>query len=223
MDYRYLVSFEVAGPTALFARPDGGSTPVSYPVPTWGALKGMLECVAPHAKAYLHPTHVEICSPIRTARYATNYGGPLRKAGQIKEDNNLQLIATVLCDVRYRVHAAALPLEQGGNGANHAHALQEIFQRRLAAGKLFHTPCLGWKEFTPTYFGPLLSDSRANPDINLYVPSLLFSVFDRNVRGKWGPRFQRRVRVEKGVLRYDADEATAESGGEGTKEGEDAR
>jgi CRISPR-associated protein Cas5, N-terminal domain len=211
MDRRYPVSFEIAGSTALFARPDGGSTPISYPVPTWSAVKGMFEAVARCHGAYLHPTHVEICRPIRTTRYTTNYGGPLRKAEQIKKGNNLQLIATVLFDVCYRVHGQAVALEPG-NGVNRAHALQDIFQRRLAAGKLFYTPCLGWKEFTPSYFGPLRPESRADTSVNLYIPSLLYSVFDAPVNGKWGPRFQRGVQVRHGVLEYTLqnDDTTGE-------------
>lgn len=36
---RYTVEFEVAGPLAMFARPDTGGTPTSYPLPTWSAAK----------------------------------------------------------------------------------------------------------------------------------------------------------------------------------------
>lgn len=42
----YTVQMEVAGPAAMFARPDTGATPTSYPVPTWSAAKGMFEAVA---------------------------------------------------------------------------------------------------------------------------------------------------------------------------------
>lgn len=42
----YEVEFEIAGPAAMFARPDTGSTPISYPVPTWSACKAMFESVA---------------------------------------------------------------------------------------------------------------------------------------------------------------------------------
>ena len=67
----YNVSFEISGPMAMFARPDSGSTPISYPVPTWSAIKGMFEAVAMmrnedgKTMAYIHPTHVEICRPVR--------------------------------------------------------------------------------------------------------------------------------------------------------------
>ncbi len=36
------IALEVAGPAAMFTRPDTGATPISYPVPTYSAAKGML-------------------------------------------------------------------------------------------------------------------------------------------------------------------------------------
>src|SRR3954454_3857854 len=94
----YEVSLEVAGPLALFARPDTGGTPTSYPLPTWSAAKGIFESIAFFADggAWICPTRVEGCrrkrdnsnareaahqgGRVRFQRYATNYGGPLRKA-----------------------------------------------------------------------------------------------------------------------------------------------
>ena len=43
---RYTVRIEVAGLLAMFARPDTGGTPTSYPAPTWSAAKGILESIA---------------------------------------------------------------------------------------------------------------------------------------------------------------------------------
>ncbi len=42
----YSVQVEVGGPLAMFARPDTGATPTSYPVPTWSAAKGIFESIA---------------------------------------------------------------------------------------------------------------------------------------------------------------------------------
>ena len=58
----YTVSFEIAGPMAMFTRPDSGSTPVSYP-PTWSAMS---ECSRLwRGWNTYRPTHVEICRPVR--------------------------------------------------------------------------------------------------------------------------------------------------------------
>lgn len=199
----YEVSYEVEGPMALFNRPDAGSTPVSYPVPTASALKGMFEAVARHHGAHIRPVRAEICQPVRFDRYATNYGGPLRKSDQVAKDNNYQLIATVLVDVCYRVYGVAEALGTASDRVNHAHALQELFERRLRRGQCFHTPCLGWREFVPSYFGELRDTSRADESITLTLPSLLHSVFDRPNAGRVRPSFQRDVHVERGVIWYE--------------------
>ena len=51
----YSVSLEIAGPAAMFARPDTGSTPISYPAPTYSAAKGIFEAVARKRGAFICP------------------------------------------------------------------------------------------------------------------------------------------------------------------------
>ena len=41
----YVIRMEVSGKTAMWARPDTGATPVSYPVPPWSAAKGLFESI----------------------------------------------------------------------------------------------------------------------------------------------------------------------------------
>lgn len=59
----YTISMEVAGPIAMFARPDTGGTPTSYPVPAWSAAKGLFESIAffHDGAAWICPTKVEVC------------------------------------------------------------------------------------------------------------------------------------------------------------------
>lgn len=194
----YPVSFEIAGPAAIFTRPDSGATFVSYPAPTYSALKGMFECVARWESAYIRPVAVEICAPVRYLRYATNYGGPLRKRGTA----NYQFFATILIDVCYKVLGEVAEAGAAPERNNHLHALQEVFERRLKGGQLYRTPCLGWSEFVPSYFGPLRSSTQKLEAVDLTIPSMLHSVFDQATRGKVGPKYCSLVRVEKGVLRF---------------------
>jgi CRISPR-associated Cas5-like protein len=60
---RYSVSLEVAGPLAMFTRPDTGGTPTSYPVLTWSAAKAIFESIAMlrSGDAWIRPTRVEVC------------------------------------------------------------------------------------------------------------------------------------------------------------------
>jgi len=195
----YEIALEIAGPVALFNRPDAGSTPISYPVPTWSACKAFFESVARIKGAYVNPTKVAICAPIRFEHYATNYGGPLRKSVQIRKDNNYQLKAIVLVDVCYKVWGIVHQFEPHPDGINAAHALQE---RRLKNGQTLRTPCLGWKEFAPSYFGPLREETSVDDSVNLIIPSLLHSVFDKPKMGQRAPCFHQNVEVRNGILCY---------------------
>jgi CRISPR-associated protein Cas5d len=200
--YTYPVSFEIAGPAAIFTRPDTGSGFVSYPAPTYSALRGMFDCVAFWKTAYLKPKRVEICNPIQFQRYATNYGGPLRKGNQRAGGSSYQLFATILIDVCYKVHGVVAESAPSPERNNHLHALQELFERRLEQGRFYRTPSLGWSEFVPSYFGLLRQTTHACEDIDFSVPSMLRRVFDRDSSGQYGPTFDQDVRIEKGVLSF---------------------
>jgi len=219
MQSPYAVALEIAGPAAMFTRPDTGATPISYPVPTFSAAKGMFEAVARLRSAYIQPRWVRICRPIRYERYVTNYGGPLRKPSQIKDDNKYQLNATILVDVCYQIfgevrakrrtragagrrrglagHPRKVP---SGTRQDHEKVLFGLFKERLERGQTFYTPCLGWKEFIPAYFGPIREGTVPEVSITLVIPSLLHSMWEhRQLR----PTFRQNVEIRNGVLRYE--------------------
>lgn len=195
----YLVEFEVQGYAAMFTRPDTGAAPVSYPAPTFSAAKGMFESVARIKSAYIKPIKVEICSPIIYHRYFNNYRGPLRKIGT----TNFQLAATILSNVCYKIYGVVEETEAAPYGNNHKHALQEMFVRRLKQGSFHYTPCLGWKEFVPSYFGLLRNSTTNDKSINLIIPSMLYSMFDTPGNGNVLPLFKQNVEIVEGVLKYD--------------------
>lgn len=210
-DKTYTVQMEVAGPLAMFARPDTGGTPTSYAVPTYSASKGILEAVAwLKSGARFNPTRIEVCKrcdtpggDVKYQRYTTNYGGPLRKADQIRGGNNFQLIATVLADVCYRIHAEVL--DDGvrpRNGINSRHYLKDLFERRLRQGRCHRTPCLGWSEFTASYWGKFREEYEIDTELNLEIPSMLVEVWDQPIRGSYSPTFTQEVRIDKGVLSF---------------------
>ena len=199
------IALEVVGPVAMFTRPDTGATPISYPVPTYSAAKGMFEAVTWRKSVYIRPTYVELCKPIRYERYITNYGGPLRKPDQVRRNNNYQLIATILVDVHYRIYAEVKGKKRSGT-RDHAHELWERFNERLTNGQTYYTPCLGWKEFVPSYFGPIRErDENGNiiePDktVNAVIPSLLHSMWEHR---KLQPIFRQNVEIKEGVMLYE--------------------
>lgn len=162
----------------------------------------MFDCVARWKSAHIRPTRIEICSPIQWQRYATNYGGPLRKGSQIAQGTSYQLFATILVDVCYKIYGVITECAPAPSGNNQRHALQELFERRLKQGRFYRTPCLGWSEFVPKYFGPLRGTTQVRSDIDLEIPSMLRRVFDRDSQGQYGPLFDQAVCVKKGVLSF---------------------
>jgi CRISPR-associated protein Cas5d len=186
----------------MWTRPDTGSSAVSYPAPTFSAAKGVFESIARLKTAYIRPTRVEICRPVQFHRYVTNYGGPLRKVNQIRGGDSYQLAAVILLDVCYRLYGVVEEVAAPPGSTNHLHALQEMFERRLARGQWHSCPSMGWREFTPSYVGPLKPETNVEASLDLVIPSMLHSVFDQPVNGKVAPVFRQNVPIRNGVLEY---------------------
>lgn len=195
---RYEWSFEIAGPYAMFTRPDTGAAPVSYPAPTRSALIGMANCLAFSRDAYFWPERVELCAPVIYHKYVQNYRGPLRKPGT----QGFQIMITVLEDVDYKVYGVIKGYQQPEGTRNPMHEFQEVLNRRLSKGLLYRTPSLGLKEFTASYFGPIRPESRVEQSINISIPAMLDTMYDRPTQGGLSPQFARDVAIERGVLRY---------------------
>ena len=152
--------------------------------------------------------------PIVFHTYSTNYGGPLRKSASRSTGDSYQLLATVLINVCYRLHAVVRvdhlaeerlsesAKSQRAAATNGAHAYQEMFERRLRRGQWHHTPCLGWKEFVPDYVGPFRASTSLCPDISIVIPSMMWRVFPSGKFGERQPTFRQNVKIENGVLNY---------------------
>lgn len=209
---RYPIKMEVAGSTAMWTRPDTGDCPVSYPVPTYSAVRNIFQSILWGQAVEIIPTQVDVCAPLQFRTYNTNYGGPLRKPGVVKSGGGYQLLATVLTDVRYRLFADVVEVAPSDSESQRTrewrkktkspgHAYQEIFDRRLASGKCFHTPFLGWKEFVVSYFGPIRKETQ-RVDITTVLPSM----FREAIYGPDGKvlryAFNQNVKIEHGVLLF---------------------
>ena len=69
----YEVTLEIAGTTAMWTRPDTGDCPVSYPAPTYSAVKGIFESILWGPATEVVPFKAEICKPLHFHSYAINY------------------------------------------------------------------------------------------------------------------------------------------------------
>jgi CRISPR-associated protein Cas5d len=216
----YSVEMEIAGDTAMWTRPDTGDCPISYPAPTYSAVKAIFESILWGPAIEIIPTKVQICSPIQYHSYITNYGGPLRKNDLIKGNNNYQLLSTVLIDVCYKLFAEVVPNTQKNELPEKAklwdrrttspgHAYQDMFIRRLKRGQCFSIPSLGWKEFTPSYFGELRSSTRTLTNLQpILIPSMLRQVFSRGYNSSPSFSYDTNIEIRNGVLEYPKGGAT---------------
>ena len=87
----YPLLLEISGPTAMWTRPDTGSSPVPYVAPTFSAVKGIFESVLRWKSVNVRPARVEICAPVQCHRYTTNYGGPLRASDAMNQGASCSL------------------------------------------------------------------------------------------------------------------------------------
>lgn len=216
--YRYPITMEIAGATALWTRPDSGDAPVSYVAPTPSAVRGIFESILWGPNIRIVPTAVEICAPLQYHSYVTNYGGPLRAGKSIQKGNNYQLYATVLVDVCYRLYADVLPncckenlpakaLEWDRKTTSPGHAYQDIFNRRLKRGQAFSIPVLGWREFTPYYFGPFRSQTEVCREVSdITIPSMLKEVFPDGYNSSFRAVYSQSLRIREGRLDFPKEE-----------------
>lgn len=100
----YPIQLEISGPTAMWTRPDTGSSPVSYGAPTFSAVKGIFESVLRWKSVNVRPTKVEICAPVQAHRYTTYYGGPLLTERRVCETENHQLTTLLRMVLRQMQH-----------------------------------------------------------------------------------------------------------------------
>ncbi len=210
----YRIALEISGPSALWTRPDTGDSPVSYPAPTYSAVKGIFESILWIQAVQIIPEVVDICSPIVFHSYQTNYGGPLRKPKSINEDNPYQLLAKVLINPCYRLYARIERNDKDHcrfsdrtsrwrhNTTSPQHAYQEMFNRRLKRGQSFTIPFLGWREFTPDYVGPFRSETQVSQEINMVLPSMLRMVFPDGIQSDLRYEFDTDVAIRNGSLHY---------------------
>ena len=212
--YSYSVQMEIAGDTAIWTRPDSGDSPISYPAPTYSAVKALFESVLWGPVVQIIPTKVEVCKPIQWHSYVTNYGGPLRSSKQFKEGTPYQLYATVLTDVCYRLYATVMPNFRKRDFSSKAsawdqrttapgHAYQDMFNRRLKRGQSYASLCLGWKEFTPSYFGPFRDGTRVCTELpDIRIPSMLRQVFGSEYQSAYQALYDTDLVIHQGTLVY---------------------
>ncbi len=78
----YPLQLEISGPTALWTRPDTGSSPVSYIAPAFSAVKGIFESILRWKSVNVRPT--------RYGRWRLQPNAPAARSGESAEPPNGQ-------------------------------------------------------------------------------------------------------------------------------------
>jgi CRISPR-associated protein Cas5d len=193
---------EVWGELACFSRPELKVERLSYPCITPSAARGIFDAIyAKPAEFRWQVSSVEILAPPsylalrrNEVKEKVNVNAVLdwmagrkppeplwadgdRELTGSDEKGRTQRQTMALKNVRYRLHAAIRPWP-GFEGRQAA--LDAQFRRRAAAGKCFHQPYLGCREF-PAWFrlvdGPLPLAPAPWPH-DLDIGFMLYDVFD---------------------------------------------
>ncbi len=200
MPKKYPFAIEYAAELGMFARPDTGSEPCSYEVPSQSAAKGMIESICRLKGASVEPVAVGMCFQPSWVNFSYNSYSPLRKSDQITKESHCQIRATVLEKPRYvilgLVHYLGGNVPDKYNAINHAHSAQVQLARRVKSGRFFSHPVMGWKDF------PVSECSSQKTSIHNYnsiIPN--FKSVDFN-EGKVLYAARQNVEIKDGVVHY---------------------
>ena len=194
------ISFKVSGNYALFSDPITrvGGEKISYQVPTWQALKGILESV------YWKPTFIWHIERVRVMKQIQTQSKGIRP---IKYEGGNELsIYTYLHDVCYQVEAHfewnmnRPDLESDRNEDKHF----QIAKRMIEKGGrrdifLGARECQGYVE--PCKFGEGAGEYDNNPELSFGMMFFGFSYPDENGDGMLRALFWRPV-MKKGIIEF---------------------
>ncbi len=128
-------------------------------------------------------------------------------------------MATILVEVCYRIHGEVRMKQMSTRGKGEAQLrrrrgqdwrprFKDLFDERLERGQTFYTPCLGWKEFVPSYFGPFREGTKRETSADdIVIPSFLRSMWDHR---QLKPEYVQDWRIVKGVMSYSHQIPTEE-------------
>lgn len=180
-------TIEVWGDFALWARPESKVERMSYPVPTPGAIRGLVSSIySKPPEFYWQVQQIEVLSPIRYTSFKRNevkskmmkipQANPLKACIHV-EDDRTQRQSVVLQNVRYRITVEIVPRKTYGHAPGN---LIDQFVRRVKRGQAFMQPCMGTREF-PAYFE--WGSSGIKPvDITMDLGLMVYDVFNLH---KW--------------------------------------
>lgn len=158
------VCLKVWGRNACFTRPEMKVERVSYDVMTPSAARGILEAILWKPAIQWIVEQIDVLTPIRWESVRRNEVGCVmspRTDGIFVDEERQQRAGLFLRDVAYTVHACFELTDKAG-GEDNVIKFQEMFERRVSKGQVFHRPYFGCREFAAD-FSPVPSDALPEP------------------------------------------------------------
>jgi CRISPR-associated protein Cas5d len=156
------IVFSVRAERALFTRPELRVERFTYPVPTFGALAGLLRSIYAKPSFYWVPRRVLVLNPIRYQNILINEvkGSVITKRPFVASERRMQKMQTYLYDAHYIVEAH---FEWSGKQPQDEDLIKHmcIFDRSLEAGGR-RDVYLGTRECS-AIVEPMNTDIRACP------------------------------------------------------------
>ena len=207
------VRVRVWGDYALFSRPEMKVERCSYDVITPSAARGILDAIYwhPGLKWVIDKIHVvkpirftsvrrnEVKSKILASSVLQAYNGDPKPLYISAKADIVQRASLLLCDVEYVIEAH-FEMTERANESDNPGKFKDIVMRRLRAGKCFHMPYFGCREF-PANFCVCEEDEIPTAYDDVEEKDLGFMLYDMDYtdRENLQPMFFRAV-MKKGVL-----------------------
>lgn len=211
MNKLYPYAFEIRGPQGMWARPDTGSEPFSYPVPTPTGVEGIFRNIVSIVGTKLHVVAIGVCNKPSYSDCSFNSHSPFRKDTLRKSGCACQIHATALEYPKFQI----LGLIENTDAkhpkhlkTNNAHSCQYQFFRRMKLERCFDTPSLGWRQFHADYMGKFETPVETG-----YYETIMSYPNSQNVFGK--------VDIKRGILQLDPKEKAITKNGMLAFENED--
>jgi CRISPR-associated protein Cas5d len=149
---------QVAGPAALFSRPELKVERVTYPVMTPTAARGVPEAIFWKPEMSYRVAAIEVLKLIRQFTIRRNETSAVVSVDDARRGKRVdtaahrdQRNAVCLREVAYRIHTH---VELTEHATKPASAYRDQFRRRVTRGACFHQPYLGTREFSAEFADP---------------------------------------------------------------------
>lgn len=202
----------VAGPRALFTRPEMKVERVSYDVMTPSAARGILDAIHWKPAIVWVIDAIHVLKPIRFETLRRNEIGHKAPASKIRtamnrqsleglsiivDEDRQQRASTLLADVAYVIEAHFERTARWGDEDTDGKHL-DTFSRRARKGQCFHQPCLGTREFAADF--RLIEAAEDLPAAIADSRDLGFMLWDINHASDRSSMFFK-ARLDNGVMK----------------------